>query len=218
MFVDAATGLSFGFGIGEESTGENSAGVAFATQAGLPASVPFVGPAAAGARAADQTITGILSPAVSGGPASLTGSFHAIYDAATGTITVGVGAAGDNTPASVAVFAASDVSDRWTGALLLVSFFIRSDIISVPIFGTVSTEWTLGEATVTFTDFRVLNGAAFDVACFADFNRDGTPNTLDIAQFIDAAIADTPDADLNGDGSSNALDLLVLLRQLDEGC
>ncbi|MEM1423910.1 MAG: hypothetical protein AAGH64_07885, partial [Planctomycetota bacterium] len=164
-FEDASGGLSFGFGIGEDSLGANSAGVVFVTEGGLPAAIPFAGPAGGGATVDDGALVELLGTPVPSSPASLAGSFHVSYNALTGDITVGVGSTGADAPSpgATATFAGADVANRWNGDDLLASFFIRSDTVTVPIFGTFSTPWTDGGAEVEFSSLRVVEGAAFEV-------------------------------------------------------
>lgn len=154
-------GLSFGFGIGEDRSGANSAGVVFVTQAGLPAAIPFAGPAGGAATVNNSPIAALLSPTLSADPANLVGSLHVGYNLGLGGILVGVANPGDNGPAAEISFDAAAVTDNWTGADLLASLFIRSDNVNVPIFGTQSTVWTDGNASVSFSNFRVTNGQAY---------------------------------------------------------
>ena len=216
-FANASDGLSFGFGVGEDRSGLNSAGVGFATQQGAPAAIPFAGPAAGAATVNDQAIPALLSPAVSALPATLSGSFHVSYDAATGNITVGRGLVGASSPTSTATFTGADVANNWTpDADLLVAFFIRSDTITVPLFGTVSTPWSAGEGDVTFSNLRVLSGEVVPIEpvnqCPADFNNDGVVDGADFGAFGAAfgssigTPAYTPAADFNADGQIDGAD------------
>ena len=54
--------------------------------------------------------------------------------------------------------------------------------------------------------------------CVADFNHDGTVNTLDMLAFLNAWAAGDPSADVNGDGVVNTLDVLVFLNLWAAGC
>lgn len=218
VFNNAATGLGFGFGIGIDGTGDNSAGVAFVTQAGLPAAIPFAGPAGGAARVNNVTTPGLLTPAVSSNASSLAGSFHAAYDATTGNITIGVGPAGAGAPVSAVAFNGASVAGAWPDGPLLASFFIRSDTVTVPIFGTQATPWTSGEALVTFSNLRVVQGAAFDLACLADFDNNGAVDHNDITAVLDAIDNASPSADLDSDGSIDFFDLIDFLIAYDAGC
>ena len=54
--------------------------------------------------------------------------------------------------------------------------------------------------------------------CDADFNGDGSVNTLDVLAFLNAWSAGDPAADFNGDGSINTLDVLAFLNAWSAGC
>lgn len=54
--------------------------------------------------------------------------------------------------------------------------------------------------------------------CAADFNGDGTVNTLDFLAFLNAFSAGDPSADFNGDGTVNTLDFLAFLNAFNDGC
>lgn len=54
--------------------------------------------------------------------------------------------------------------------------------------------------------------------CVADFNSDGSVNTLDVLAFLNAWNAEDPKADINGDGSINTLDVLAFLNAWTAGC
>ena len=60
--------------------------------------------------------------------------------------------------------------------------------------------------------------AAIDSACVADFNNDGSVNTLDVLAFLNAWGAGDPSADINGDGTVNTLDVLAFLNLWGAGC
>lgn len=55
-------------------------------------------------------------------------------------------------------------------------------------------------------------------SCAADFNNDGTVNTLDFLAFLNAFNAADPAADFNGDGTVNTLDFLAFLNAFNAGC
>ncbi|HZW09196.1 MAG TPA: GC-type dockerin domain-anchored protein [Phycisphaerales bacterium] len=54
--------------------------------------------------------------------------------------------------------------------------------------------------------------------CVADFNGDGSVNTLDVLAFLNAWNARDPAADINGDGNINTLDVLAFLNAWTAGC
>ena len=54
--------------------------------------------------------------------------------------------------------------------------------------------------------------------CTADFNDDGSVNTLDVLVFLNAWVARDPAADFNDDGSVNTLDVLAFLNAWSTGC
>jgi hypothetical protein len=55
-------------------------------------------------------------------------------------------------------------------------------------------------------------------ACDADFNADGSVNTLDVLAFLNAWSAGEPTADFNHDGTINTLDVLGFLNAWSAGC
>ncbi len=74
-----------------------------------------------------------------------------------------------------------------------------------------------------------LAGGAFEVhggfwaapaqpVCVADFNGDGSVNTLDMLAFLNAWTAGDASADINGDGNVNTLDVLAFLNLWTVGC
>ena len=54
--------------------------------------------------------------------------------------------------------------------------------------------------------------------CIADFNNDGSVNTLDMLAFLNAWTSGDSSADINGDGSVNTLDVLAFLNLWTAGC
>ncbi len=54
--------------------------------------------------------------------------------------------------------------------------------------------------------------------CIADFNDDGSVNTLDVLAFLNAWSAGDSSADINGDGAVNTLDVLAFLNLWSAGC
>ena len=69
-----------------------------------------------------------------------------------------------------------------------------------------------------FVDAWAAVQAAADMACQADFNGDGTVNTVDVLAFLNAWNAGDSSADMNGDGTVNTLDVLVFLNTWNAGC
>ena len=67
------------------------------------------------------------------------------------------------------------------------------------------------------TAVAVYTEAACD-DCPADFNGDGTVNTLDVLSFLNAWSAQQSEADFNGDGTVNTLDVLAFLNAWSAGC
>lgn len=57
-----------------------------------------------------------------------------------------------------------------------------------------------------------------DWGCLADFDGDGSVNTLDVLAFLNAWSAGDPEADFNGDGAINTLDVLAFLNAWSAGC
>ena len=134
--------LGLGFGIGEEASGENSAGVAFLTQNGLPV-LTFGG--AARVNDVDQT------PIVLGLGATSSGSLFIDYQAASGDISIGAAPLpGAANPTVSGAFAG--LQDQWNDQDLIASFFIRSDGV-IP-----GNQWNSGNANAVFSNFRVLQG------------------------------------------------------------
>lgn len=52
----------------------------------------------------------------------------------------------------------------------------------------------------------------------ADFNADGSTNTLDVLTFLNAWAGSHPNADFNADGTVNTLDVLAFLNAWTSGC
>lgn len=143
-FNSAAGFLGLGFGIGEDSDGMNSAGVAMATSNGSPF-LTFGG--AARVNDNDQTPL-VLGTATS----SLSGSLFVSYEAASGDILLGAAAMTDAaTPTVTGTY--SGIQNQWNDEALLASFFIRSD-------GPAGAQWLGGDADAVFSNFRVLSGSA----------------------------------------------------------
>ena len=73
--------------------------------------------------------------------------------------------------------------------------------------GTPYPGYTPGEITLAWT-----------YPCDADFNADGTVNTLDVIAFLNAYVAADPAADFNGDTVVNSLDFILFLNTWTAGC
>lgn len=54
--------------------------------------------------------------------------------------------------------------------------------------------------------------------CAADFNGDGSVNTVDVLAFLNAWSAGDPRGDFNGDGAVNTIDVLAFLNAWSAGC
>ncbi|MCG8509138.1 MAG: PEP-CTERM sorting domain-containing protein [Rhodospirillales bacterium] len=143
--INAVGGIGIGFGIGEDGTGNNSAGVALGAPNG---GIMFVG-GAARTDNANETLVPI-------GLGASVGSMHVIYDAVSGDITVGTGGTGADVPTAIATFVGSSVYDLWNADgdddLLLAALFIRSD-------DTAGAAFTSGTATAIFSNLRVTGGS-----------------------------------------------------------
>ncbi len=146
-------GLAIGFGIGTDGGGANSAGAGLVTGDGTSLAA-----AAAGRVGYVDQPASVLALAP-----SLAGSFHVAYAAATGNVTVGIGGVGAGTPAQQFTYAG--IQDLWGEDDLLVSFFLRSTTVPNPFGGAdLYGPWAGGgEGSVTFSDFRVLDGSATQV-------------------------------------------------------
>ena len=77
-----------------------------------------------------------------------------------------------------------------------------------------SSDWTPGD--VGESSFRVTGHEM--ASCVADFNGDGSVNTLDVLAFLNAWGAGDPSADMNGDGVVNTLDVIMFLNLWSAGC
>jgi hypothetical protein len=65
--------------------------------------------------------------------------------------------------------------------------------------------------------FRV-NAMIVVTPCLADFNGDGSLNTLDVLLFLNAWSAKDDSADLDGNGTHDTLDVLNFLNLYNAGC
>lgn len=145
--VDPVGGLAFGFGVGADASGRDSAGVGVLTSDGLTS-----GPVTGAARIDDVT----QLPQFVNFNAITQGSFFTSYEAATGNVTVGA----NDSPGATTGFATTTflaIQNQWAQEDLLLSFFIRSD-------DTLGTAWQGGgRARATFSNFRVLEGEAITI-------------------------------------------------------
>jgi hypothetical protein len=136
-------GLALGFGVGEDSTGVDSAGVTLGTVFGSP--VAFLGTA----RTNDAT----LSPLNVGASNALQGTMFVSVNGVNGDVTVGASSVVDAlAPQGTATF--SNLLASWDNTDLIASFFIRSDNPST---------WNGASASAAFSNFRVLSGAPVPV-------------------------------------------------------
>ncbi len=71
--------------------------------------------------------------------------------------------------------------------------------------------------TSGFMDFLTLRYPS-QAGCPADFNGDGTVNTLDVLAFLSAWAAGDASADFNDDGNIDTLDVLAFLNAWNAGC
>ena len=149
-FGDPDGGFSIGFGIGEDSAGTDSAGVALLTNDGSPLPLIFpIAPFIGAARDNDSLST--LSPINLTG--QLNGRFIVAYDESSGDVTVGVSTNGDDETEEDAIL--SGIQNSWDDDPLLVSFFARG--------GNGAASWQSGTADTIFSNFRVISGAPFAV-------------------------------------------------------
>jgi hypothetical protein len=78
----------------------------------------------------------------------------------------------------------------------------------------VATDLRFQNSSATSGEFEILAGDE----CVADFNGDGTVNTVDVLAFLNAWTAGDASGDLNGDGTNNTLDVLAFLNAWSAGC
>jgi hypothetical protein len=143
-FSNANGTLAFGFGVGENRNGDNSAGVTLLTNSGTP--VAF----AAAARINDVT----QSPGVISAPAQNSARLLVRYTASSGDIELGVSTDGDDVAEGVHNFAG--LQNSWTDGLLTTSCFIRSD-------NALGNPWQSGTSETIVTNFQVISGSAIAV-------------------------------------------------------
>lgn len=147
-FLNQMGAGAIGLGVGEETIGANSAGVALGFANNSPLSFATSGRIGN----IDQDITGVpAAPATSG-------RFFVDYDGVSREFSVGVGAAGAAAPSHAPVVASVLQSD-WNDKPLLVSFFLRSQEIPLLLLS----ELTSGDVTAVFSNFEVLSGTPIQV-------------------------------------------------------
>ena len=73
---------------------------------------------------------------------------------------------------------------------------------------------------VPSADYEGIDTLSFGVvrSCMADFNEDGSVDTLDVLAFLDAWTVGDASADVNGDGDVNTLDVLGFFGLWGAGC
>ncbi|MEN0110589.1 MAG: PEP-CTERM sorting domain-containing protein [Planctomycetota bacterium] len=150
-----AGAAGIGFGVGEDVAGANSAGVGLGiANLGLFDALAYG--AASRVNDVDQGET------LFGPPGSGFGRFFLAYQASTGDVTVGVvpgalpGLVSAIPPITEVI---SGVQNQWNDRPLLLSFFLRSQTVSLttPIAGTVPA-MSAGVVDAVFSDLRVLSG------------------------------------------------------------
>lgn len=131
-----------GFGIGEDGAGVNSAGIGIGFLNGTLLGV-------SGAGRVGDVDQGALLPADA--PLSVNGRLFVEYDSASGDVLFGINAtSGSAAPSHQGSF--SGIQHQWNDDDLLVSFFLRSDQVS--ILGPLSS----GSVEAVFSNFEVLEG------------------------------------------------------------
>ncbi|MEL7473359.1 MAG: GC-type dockerin domain-anchored protein [Planctomycetota bacterium] len=212
--------LSFGFGIGLDGAGANSAGVGFVTQNGSP-----FGPFGGAGRQNDSDLDPIALPL----NAAAVGTLFVGYEAATGNVTFGAATTpGAATPTASDTFVG--IGSAWMDHKILASFFMRSG----PLLA-----WQTGNASAVFSNFRVLEGdpvflaVACSVADITEFGAcrpgcpDGSVDLSDFSCFLALWADQDPLADLTGfneclpgtpDGQVTLSDFSCYLAEWALGC
>jgi hypothetical protein len=144
-------GGAIGFGIGEDVDGVNSLGVGI----GFFDSTPLLYSAASRVNDVDQALVPfIAAPTIAA--AIVNGRFFVEYQSATQEVILGVSPTPDADVPDETVTLSGIVS-QWEGDPLLVSFFLRSQSVSIlPAL-------TSGQAEVIFSNFEVLSGAPITI-------------------------------------------------------
>jgi hypothetical protein len=128
-----------GFGIGESTTGENSAGIAIALVNGAPLT------AVVASRVNDVNQT----PLLTWNAPTASGSLHIFYSGTTQEVTFGVSLQGF--AQLIRQRTLTGVTSRWSKSPLIPSFFLRSEGLSS------------GEVTAVFSNLRLLDGVTMPV-------------------------------------------------------
>lgn len=110
-----------------------------------------------------------------------------------------------------------DVDGNGTYELAVTSYYTGGcdvNLYTLPgSYSTTGREWPTYHARYTRDGLY-----APEDGCFADFNGDGTVNTIDVLAFLNAWSADDPAADCDGNGSINTIDVLCFLNAWAAGC
>lgn len=96
--------------------------------------------------------------------------------------------------------------------------FDASEVANCVAFGDINGDGWDDLAIGYSGDISVRVFYAVPPDCVADFNDDGSVNTLDVLAFLNAWSAGDSSADINGDGSVNTLDVLAFLNLWSAGC
>ena len=87
---------------------------------------------------------------------------------------------------------------------------------------TVFLRWTMGSTDISwlYSGWNIDDVEIWGVApeCLGDFNADGSVNTLDVLDFLNAWSSGDPRGDFNADGDINTLDVLDFLNAWSTGC
>ena len=82
------------------------------------------------------------------------------------------------------------------------------------IQGTTDSSWRYSGWNIDDVEIWAVHAST----CIADFNGDGTVDTLDVLAFLNAFTAGDSTADINGDGTVDTLDVLAFLNAWTAGC
>ena len=136
-FSNANGVLAFGFGIGEDQDGMNSAGVTLVTIDGMPSSFAH----ASRINNENNEVGQITGPTPQTSARMIT-----TYDASSGDIVVGVSTNNDDIAEGSYTFAG--LQEAWSDGNLMVSFFIRSDEVLT------FEPWQSGSSNTTVTNLE----------------------------------------------------------------
>lgn len=110
-----------------------------------------------------------------------------------------------------------DVDGDGTYELAVLSYYDGGcdvNLYTLPSsYSTTGREWPTYHARYTRDGLY-----APESGCYADFNGDGSVNTIDVLAYLNAWVANDPKADCNGDGSINTIDVLCFLNAWNDGC